>query len=173
MENKKYDLDEICRKMDEHAASSESPEQIVKSCFDEIIAVMKPERGFIELYDSESDKLNILSGYGIEIENFSFEAVSFTILDKVFKKQAPVLTVDAMMDKRFEKKLSVVLSGLRSSICAPLKTEKGLVGLIYIDERKKIGHYKKSDLRFIEDCCKKLSEIITQKYPDLIPRQPE
>jgi signal transduction protein with GAF and PtsI domain len=171
MDNQKYNITEVFKRMDDWAASPSDPAQTVKSCFAEMVNVLKPERGFMELYDSKLDELAIFAGHNIDIDQFSYEAISFTLLDKVYQEQEPVLTVDAIADPRFEQTSSVILAGLRSTICAPVMTEKGLIGLVFVDNRQKVGHYKKEDLQFIEDCCRKLAEIIMQRYPEMIARQ--
>jgi transcriptional regulator with GAF, ATPase, and Fis domain len=78
---------------------------------------------------------------------FSGEFISSTVLTEVRKKKKAVVTEDAVFDPRYDEKRSVIVSGLRSIMCAPIISQKKLIGIIYIDHRGKEGLFDSKDLR--------------------------
>jgi signal transduction protein with GAF and PtsI domain len=173
MKAERPELDSLRNTMEGYAALPGNPDITVKDCFYEIMRALQSERGFMLLYDEKASGLRAIAGFNVDIENLFFnEEVSQSIAIKVFEEEKPLLTKDAIEDPRFKRTTSVVLAGLRSVLCAPLKAEKGLFGIIYADNRMSSGFYKKDDLDFLEACAGKLSEIMCRLYPDLNYKPP-
>ncbi len=59
--------------------------------------------------------------------------VSRSITDYVMRTGQAVRTSDAMLDDRFDAGQSIVTSGVREAICAPMKGRSDLLGVFYID----------------------------------------
>ena len=61
--------------------------------------------------------------------------LSQTMVQQVLEGEKAVLTHDAQQDKRFSAAHSVIISGIRSSMCAPLiGRERGVYGVIHLGE---------------------------------------
>ncbi len=68
----------------------------------------------------------------------------------VLKEQKPVLIPDVSKDKRFTRQLDIQQTlDTRSMICVPLKTRKGLIGVLYA-LNKRIVEFEQKDLRLLE-----------------------
>lgn len=59
--------------------------------------------------------------------------ISRTILSDVLTNAASVLTEDAMTDTRFRGAASVILQGIRSAACVPLRGRSAILGVLYGD----------------------------------------
>ena len=78
-------------------------------------------------------------------------ALSETILQRVQDDKQAVLTSDAMRDDRFSGAHSVILHGLRSTMCVPLIGRKGDVsGVIHLDSTKRINAFGERDLQVLQ-----------------------
>jgi GAF domain-containing protein len=171
VENQKLDLIITYKQMDDSIESLESPDEILEACLNVIMDAIETERGFIMLYDSNFDELNVFAAHNIDPDTlFSTAEVSQTIINTVYEEVKPVMSSNALDDPRFSEKSSVVISGLRSILCVPITSEKGLLGLVYVDNRMRIGAFEQKHLRFLEQCAKKLSHIIMKIFPEMLPK---
>jgi sigma-B regulation protein RsbU (phosphoserine phosphatase) len=67
-------------------------------------------------------------------------------VESVARDGLPILTNDAMNDSRFSGRESVMILGLRSILCAPLKAKDKIIGAIYVDNRLQAGIFTHEDL---------------------------
>ena len=72
--------------------------------------------------------------------------VSRRIVDEVAGKQRPALVLDAAMDERFADSHSIVASGVRSVVAAPLVDADGTIGLIALSSRVSVRQFAEQDL---------------------------
>lgn len=72
--------------------------------------------------------------------------VSQSVVQKVTAEGQPILTSDAQTDTRFNMRESVMLLGLRSVLCVPLKVKDDVRGVIYADNRFEAGIFTQADL---------------------------
>ncbi len=79
-------------------------------------------------------------------ENLS---VSRTITQKVMRERVALLSQDASADAEFSGAESIILQGVRSTICAPLITESNVHGVIYADRLNPFSAFSQSDLELI------------------------
>jgi len=130
--------------------SSLSLKRVLEEVMDTLIELMRAERGFLMLRESNGE-LSVRLARGIahiNLEEESFK-VSRTIVRKVAESGEPVLTTNAQADPRFEGQLSVAAFQLRSILCAPLKIKNELIGVIYVDNRARSGIFQEHDLDLI------------------------
>lgn len=71
--------------------------------------------------------LTSVSGSGTQMP------VSRSITDYVLRHGQAVRTSDAMLDNRFDAGQSIVTSGIREAICAPMRGRSDLLGVFYLD----------------------------------------
>lgn len=76
-------------------------------------------------------------------------SISQTIADRVTQRQESVLTADALADDRFKEGHSVVAQQIRSAMCVPLWNNRDVIGLIYIDSRRRAGLFTEDHLRLL------------------------
>jgi len=75
--------------------------------------------------------------------------VSRTITEKVMREKVALLSQDARADEQFRGAESIVLQGVRSTICAPLMTESKIHGVIYADRFDPFSAFSSEDLELI------------------------
>ena len=75
--------------------------------------------------------------------------ISRTILNKVLGERVALLSQDAAADAQLAHAKSIVSQGVRSTICAPLVTESGVLGVIYADRLDPAAVFTRDDLEFI------------------------
>lgn len=130
--------------------SSLGLKRVLEEVMDSLIALMQAERGFLMLRES-SGELTIRIARGLDqadLEEEDFK-VSRTVVRRVAESGEPVLTTNAQEDPRFGGNLSIAAYHLRSILCVPLKLKDTLIGVVYVDNRARIGIFQEADLGLI------------------------
>lgn len=115
---------------------------ILERCFD----VLHPEEGVILLASNgcttgpRQAASRRVSGKNEEV------FVSRRIIDEVMGKSKPALVLDAAMDERFSGSDSIIVSGVRSVLAAPLVDADGTLGLIMLSSRVSVRQFSEQDL---------------------------
>lgn len=126
-------------------------DEVLELVMDQVIAVTGAERGFLMLRSRDEGRegeMVFRVARGIdqqEIEQPSFQ-VSRSVVEGVAASGEPVLTANAAEDVRFSGTKSVVLKGLRSILCVPLRLKERTTGLVYVDNRLQAGIFGQEDL---------------------------
>jgi serine phosphatase RsbU (regulator of sigma subunit) len=121
---------------------------------DEVISAVKAERGFVMLKESggdDGDELEFRVARGIDrqtIDDPQFQ-VSRSVVEKVARAGEPLLTSDAQLDSRLSGRESIMILGLRSILCAPLKVKDKVTGVIYVDNHLQAGIFTEADLELL------------------------
>ncbi len=121
--------------------------EVLNRVIDEVIEILHAERGFIMLFAPDGTQ-NFSVARGIDrrtIEQPQFE-VSQSVVHKVASEGQPILTSDAQADSRFNMRQSIMLLGLRSILCVPLKVKEEVRGVVYADNRFEVGIFTQADL---------------------------
>ena len=128
--------------------SSLGLKRVLEEVMDTLIALMRAERGFLMLRDTNGE-LSVRIARGLAHINLEEDAflVSKTIVRKVAESGEPILTTNAQQDPRFEGQVSVTAYQLRSILCAPLTLKDELIGVLYVDNRAHAGIFQESDLQ--------------------------
>jgi len=156
-------LEQLFSELDSIAISSNDFKESTSTCFDRIMAAMGAGRGFLLLCKGKESEWEPLAGKGINLDTlFETEAVSTTIIRFVVERNMPIITTNAMVDPRFAQKQSVQQSEIRSVLCTPLMSEKGLFGVIYLDNRFTDDFFDGKDKDYLVRCAEKLSTLITR-----------
>ncbi len=115
--------------------SYKDPEQLFQRILSISMDTLKAERGFISyLDDNRSDfKLKTFSSRDGTLSDLA--EISQGVVQKVSQTGEPLLSKDAKSDPRFSSRQSVILQGIRSVACVPLKRSGQVMGVIYMDSR--------------------------------------
>jgi sigma-B regulation protein RsbU (phosphoserine phosphatase) len=130
--------------------SSLDLDEVLNKVMDEVIGAMRAERGFVMLREGDGN-LVFRVARGIDqstIGEPQFQ-ISRSVVDEVAREGKPVLTSDAQQDSRFSDRRSVMILGLRSILCAPLKIKDHTLGVVYVDNRLQKGIFSVHDLEFL------------------------
>lgn len=113
---------------------------VLNQVMDTIIRLTGAERGFLMLKDNRGE-LQFRTARNMDRESLDSSAfqVSRTIIHQVSSSGEPVVTTNALADPRFSAQESVVGYNLRSIVCVPLTFRDSVTGVIYVDNRIRIG----------------------------------
>jgi len=130
--------------------SSLDLDEVLNRVMDEVITATRAERGFVMLHEAD-EKLAFRVARGMEqetIDDPQFQ-ISRSVVDRVARERQPIHTSDAQSDERFSMRQSVRFLGLRSILCVPLEIKDKLLGVIYVDNRLKVGIFTQADLELL------------------------
>jgi len=114
--------------------------EVLRIVMDTIVRLTGAERGFLMLRDQDGAlTTRIARNWEQESINASEFAISRTVIDRVVKDGMPVLTTNAQEDPRFGGQESIIAYHLRSILCVPLKVKDEITGVIYTDNRIRVG----------------------------------
>lgn len=130
--------------------SSLDENEVLNTVIDEVIAVLHAERGFIMLFEADgSQNFSVARGLDRQTIEQPQSQVSQSVIHKVASEGQPLLTSDAQSDSRFSMRQSVMLLGLRSILCVPLKVKDKIKGVVYADNRFEVGIFTQADLELL------------------------
>ncbi len=106
---------------------------------DEVIDVVKAERGFLVLLNPVTNKLEFKIARDkqqrtIDQSEFEFK-ISRSTVERVVRTREPVLTDDAQIDDALKAQESIMAYGIRSIMCVPLVVRDTCIGAVYVDSR--------------------------------------
>lgn len=124
--------------------------EVLNSVIDEIISILHAERGFIMLIESDGGQ-TFRAARGLDQQTIDQpqSQVSQSVVRKAAQEGLPILTSDAQADSRFNMRESIMLLGLRSVLCVPLKIKEKVIGVIYADNRFEVGIFTQADLELL------------------------
>ncbi len=76
--------------------------------------------------------------------------VSKTVLDTVVREKEAVLSHDASADARFQSAQSVIMQGIRSTMCVPLLHDDTVLGVMLLDSKITTHAFTEKDLALFE-----------------------
>jgi serine phosphatase RsbU (regulator of sigma subunit) len=133
-------LNEIHRAL----ATAISLPELLQLILDRSFEVLRPEEGVILLRTAEGTYEQAASRRRPEIAEPM--PISRRLVEEVAVKARPTLAVDAMLDDRFSGSASIVASGIRSVLAAPLADSAGTLGLIALCSRASVRRFSEADL---------------------------
>jgi len=114
-----------------------------------IFRTVPAERGVILLYDEKTLSLEPCASRLLEGIPKKEINISSTIINKAFNENIALLTKDALSDKRFDAKTSIMHEEIRSAMCIPIGTQKNTFGVIYLDTKTTTSAFNEDALRLI------------------------
>lgn len=127
--------------------STRTLEQIMADLIQEVIATLQAKRGFVVV--RRDQEWEVLASHRMEPEHPDW-IYSRTVVQQVAESGEPVLTSDAMADRRFAKISSVTMQTLHSIVCAPLRWDGEVRGVVYADHNIKHGIFRESHLEVLK-----------------------
>jgi len=109
----------------------------------------KIDRCSIHLVNPDSGKLECKAQRVRRQSPLPGDPYSRTLLDQVMREGRALLTYDAMSDERFRAGDSIRISNVCSAICAPLQTQKGIIGILHMDTVTPENRFTRDDLRLM------------------------
>lgn len=123
-------------------SSTLEPNALVDKILASAVKVLGAERGILFLNDAKGAGLLSRAVYGASAEEFP---ASSSVADEVFRTGKTLALADAQTDSRFHVAASVVASGVRWILCAPLRLKAKSIGVLYLDNRLVRGQFTEAD----------------------------
>ncbi len=130
---------------DVHGALSRSIEldELLELILERVFEHLKPEEGAIFL-KAEGDHYQLaarraISGSGEYL-------YSRTLVREVADKRLAAVVLDAQTDERFAQAQSIMASGVRSLVAAPLLDPEGCLGIIVLNSRVQVRQFSEADV---------------------------
>lgn len=138
-------------------------DELLPMIVDMAIKVSGAERGFVMLL-TQSGKLEFNVGRNNKKENLGKDTFGYssTITDTVLTERKLVSITDTASDEKFRAKDSIVGLSLRSIMCAPLRVQDKILGVIYVDSQVPTFYFSKKNSEFFEALCSHASTAIWQ-----------
>lgn len=141
------DFDQILESLDRELGSLSDDDKKLGAGLDLARSAANAERGFVLVRGEGDEEFRAVATHGIDGSSlWTTGEISQTIVRKVFDEGEAVISHNAMVDPRFSETTSVVLSGLRSVLAAPFKTEGTVAALLYLDNRLQSGAFTQTHL---------------------------
>jgi adenylate cyclase len=114
-------------------------DKVLLMVMDEVIDVVKAERGFLVLLNPVTKKLESKIARDkqrrtIDQSEFEYE-ISWSTVERVVRTREPILTDDAQVDDVLKAQKSIMAYGIRSIMCVPLVVRDNCIGAVYVDSR--------------------------------------
>jgi sigma-B regulation protein RsbU (phosphoserine phosphatase) len=133
---------------DVHAALSRSIEldELLELILERAFEHLRPEEGAIFLKRSDDDyelaaRRTIAGG--------SDYLYSRTLVKEVADKGLAAVVLDARTDERFAQAQSIMTSGVRSLVAAPLLDPQGCLGIIVLNSRLQVRQFSEADMELL------------------------
>jgi sigma-B regulation protein RsbU (phosphoserine phosphatase) len=130
--------------------SSLDLDEVLNRVMDQVIAVMRAERGFVMLLEDDGRPVfRVARGIDQSTIDEPHFQVSRGVVERVAREGQPILTSDAQSDDRFSTRESVMILGLRAILCVPLMIKDQVLGVVYVDNRLRAGIFTQADLELL------------------------
>ena len=126
----------------------------LRSSLDLVLELTGARKGYLELYTEEDGPPRWSLAFGCtedEVEGIR-EAISHGIIARAMASGETVSTASALNDPRFAEQASVQFNKIMAVLCAPIGGGDGEapMGVLYLQERAKIGPFDKQDKHYAE-----------------------
>ena len=121
-------------------------EQLLPRILDKAFDLLPADRGVILLYDQDG-KLTpryVKHRTGRDDDQI---VISKSIIAEVEQQKKAVLSSDATMDSRFSGAHSIIMQGIRSTMCVPLIHGEELLGIMHMDSQIATNAFTEKDLQ--------------------------
>lgn len=121
-------------------------DELLPRILDKSFELLPADRGVILLYDSDG---MLVPRYVKHRAGKSEEQIvlSKSILSEVEQNKKAVLSSDATMDSRFSGAHSIIMQGIRSTMCVPLLHGDELLGIMHMDSQIATNAFTEKDLQ--------------------------
>ncbi|MSP63597.1 MAG: FHA domain-containing protein [Myxococcales bacterium] len=121
-------------------------EELLPKILDKSFELLPADRGVILLVEPDGQ---LKTRYVKQKASKSEEQIvlSNSILNEVMQHKKAVLSSDATMDSRFSGAHSIIMQGIRSTMCVPLLHAEELLGIMHLDSQIALNAFSEKDLQ--------------------------
>ncbi|MEZ4427477.1 MAG: adenylate/guanylate cyclase domain-containing protein [Nannocystaceae bacterium] len=138
-----YEKLRIAHELSQKLSLDTDLDELLQKIVDETFQLIRADRAVILLLNQDNDELEpryVRQKRDEEIK------LSRSILEEVKKGRRAVLSSDALVDERFKAAKSIIMQGIRSTMCVPLVYNDILLGAIHVDSMLATGAFTEKDL---------------------------
>jgi transcriptional regulator with GAF, ATPase, and Fis domain len=136
--------------LNQKIGEADTEDSLLDSVLDAAIELLEAGRGFLLLAGADHLVVRRARRRGGEALADASSSLSVSVALAAMREDRCVLTEDAVADGRFDAQDSVVRLGLRSVVCAPMRSRGRVLGAIYLDDDDRAGAFSARDVRLIE-----------------------
>jgi adenylate cyclase len=142
-----YEKLRIAHELSQKLSIESNLDQLLQQIVDETFAIIHADRAVILLVDEHGELIPRYLRTKREDESIK---ISTSILEEVKNNKKAVLSSDAMVDERFKAAQSIIMQGIRSTMCVPLLYADQLVGAMHMDSMLTTGAFTEKDLQLFQ-----------------------
>lgn len=149
---------ELLLKVSEVLASAKPLRDSLTQLLAEVLGTLGAERGFVVLRDGDgwASFASHMIEVGAQLELGSY---SRTLVEQVASTEETTLVLDTI-NSVFYQVPSIVISGIRSILCSPLKWDGQVQGVVYVDNRVSGGVFKESHRQVLASIARQASQAL-------------
>ncbi len=152
-----YEKLRVAHQLSQKLAVHTDLDKLLQQIVDETFGLIRADRAVILLMDPESGELK--PRY-IQQKRDEEIRLSSSILAEVVNNKKAVLSSDAMVDERFKAAKSIIMQGIRSTMCVPLMVNQELLGVFHMDTSLSTGAFSEKDLLLFQGIAQQASVAI-------------
>ena len=152
-----YERLRITYEIQRYIGSEISVDRVLDRILDRTFEFLHYDRAAILLVDKEG-KLKLRSKRNTNKKGKLI--LSSTLIKYVIKKKEGIISSDVLSDDRFNAADSIIISGMRSSITAPILHQQEVLGVIVIQTFERVGAFKKKDLQLLVSIANHTAQFI-------------
>ena len=138
---------ETLRDVHEAVAGSLTPSALLDMILDRIFEHLRPQQGVVYLKETDGQYYQAASralpGQPTDIP------LSRTLVQEVLEKGMTALVFDAATDQRFAASESIMMSGIRSMVAAPLLADDKPIGMIVLNSKVAVKQFVEQDMELL------------------------
>ena len=120
-------------------------DKLLQKILDKAFELLQADRGVILLMDATGTPVpRVVKTKDGRVEEI---VLSNSIINEVIREKAAVLSSDATIDSRFSGAHSIIMQGIRSTMCVPLLHGEELLGIMNLDSQIATNAFGEKDLR--------------------------
>lgn len=116
---------------------------------EKLIEVLQPNRVVIMIFGDGRGRIVNKVVKTTERAEIGTPDISMSMVHEAVSEGVAILSYDALADKRFKDKQSVILNKIRSVMCTPIKGRDDVLGAIYVDTNIATNKFSEQDLQLL------------------------
>jgi adenylate cyclase len=122
-------------------------DKLLQKILDKAFELLPADRGVIMLMDENGQPVPRVAKQRREQGKEEEIILSNSIINEVIRERQAVLSSDATIDSRFSGAHSIIMQGIRSTMCVPLIHGAELLGIMNLDSQIATNAFSEKDLR--------------------------
>jgi len=143
-----YEKLRIAHELSQRLSVNTNLDELCRQIIDETFQLIRADRAVILLVDAQTGEL--VPQYIKQKREDERITLSSSILEEVRVNKRAVLSSDAMLDERFKAAKSIIMQGIRSTMCVPMLYADRLVGAMHMDSMLTTGAFTEKDLTLFQ-----------------------